>query len=159
MILNERWDWWNQYTDRDELLDCLIKLDRELERWPKHEEVTEVWPRYTLMEIQRKFGAYDLAIEAARDRVYSLAHGYLTRERVREVVLTPEQRWVIAEIKARTKPETKAETVRQRVPTAVRQQPEKQRRSGRAQMYSDVQLMSILRQMVEANGGRVPATS
>lgn len=127
-MASERWDWWNEYTAKDEMLDCLIALYKKLGRWPEHKEVTEVWPQYPLAEIQAKFGAYNLAIEAARGRLCAIAQGYRVRR--------PPQK-------------TQQEIINHIQPTI---------RQGRGPKYSDEQLLEFVRKIIEANGGELPTT-
>lgn len=170
--LNGRWDWWNEYTEKDELLDCMIILEEKLGRWPTMEEVTEIWPDYTRRNLQGKFGSYETAKSEAARKVYYRAQGYRTRENPnsRRKKLTQEQVQKIAEILARPRPTTTPKPEqRQEAPQPVieTQIPEKSlperletvsqaKKRGRKQTYSDAQLLVIAKQMIAMNGGQVP---
>ncbi len=177
VILSGRWDWWNEYTDKDRVVDCLNMLSDELGRWPTCEEVTEVWPEYTLQFIQAKFGSYDTVRAEAHDKIYRKNQGYRVKESSVKIVFTEEQERVIEEIKKRPQVEKKptitpqpTEDVKTEIPmgrlttTVPREsvrfesrQPKK--RPGRKPTFSDAQLMGFLRQIVVANGGEVPTTA
>lgn len=100
-ILGERWDWWNEYTEKDKILDCLIVFSRKLGRWPTYKEVEEVWPEYNLCVLQNKFGSYDKAQSAAAEKIYYSQSGHCVRMRLDEVRLSRKQVKQIAEIAAR----------------------------------------------------------
>lgn len=114
-VRNERWDWWNKYTRKDELIDMMIVSSGELGRWPDAEEVTEIWPAYTLRMIQEEFGSYDLMRQAAAEESYRRAQGYRSRKTrpAGAPKLSPEQRQKIAEIKARPSPIEKPAAIRE----------------------------------------------
>lgn len=106
-ISSGRWDWWNEYTEEDRIVDCLNTLSDALGRWPKPEEVIEVWPEYTLRFLQNKFGSYDKIKEKACSKIYCKNQGYPIKQSPKKITFTGEQMRIIAEIKKRPQTEQK----------------------------------------------------
>lgn len=183
-ISSGRWDWWNEYTEKDKVVDCLNMLSEALGRWPAHEEVTEVWPEYTLRFIQDRFGSYDTVRAEAADKVYRRNQGYRVKRSPRKLAFTGEQMLIIAEIRERSQVAEKRRThiepkvqiteemrpqdMRNSIPTpqptnygqvqtrSAKTEPKQGARPGRKPTFSEEQLMGFLRAIVTANGGEVP---
>lgn len=180
-ILSGRWDWWNEYTAKDKIVDCLIMLSDMLGRWPNYKEVAEVWPEYTLRSIQEQFGTYDALKSEVGNKLYRKRQGYRVKESPIRLTFTAEQLLVIREIVQRPRDEPKkrpqaepAKQLRSRddkpmttpKSTKVTQTEipmrtlapleQKKTRPGRKPTFSDEQLLAFLRQIVAANDGAIP---